>query len=234
MKKYFSFFFLGFLVISYSATGHAQQMMIGVRGGVNFANEKYDNPPSDGESISGRTLLLAGGEFDYWFSNSWALSIQLLYDEKGAHADKLYFTTEESPDINYGTGDWTTTYLEIPLLVKVRFGNDAIRPYLFAGPSIGYLLSNTLRLQATGGMNIPNELGVTYQVDTTGSTTDYTNKIDVSLVAGAGISWKLVQGSEFFLDASYAFGLTNSDQESGISVYSRDIRLAAGVLFPLN
>jgi hypothetical protein len=226
-------FFFGFLTISFSSIGYAQQVMIGLRGGVNLANEDYVGSPSGG-TISARTLFLAGVQIDYPISNSWALSIQLLYDQKGAHADKYYFTTEESPDINYGTGDWSTTYLEIPLLVKVSFGNDAIRPYLFAGPSIGYLLSSTVRLQATGGMSIPNELGVTYQVDTTLSTTDYTNKIDVSVVAGAGISWKLVQGSEFFLDASYAFGLTSSNQESDVSIYSRDIRLAAGVLFPLN
>ena len=135
-----------------------------------------------------------------------------------------------------GTADWTSSYLEIPLLAKVSFGEGAVRRYLFAGPSIGFMLSNFEKLHNTGYRPFPYGVGVN---DTTVDITDSTTKIDFSIVAGAGISLKLASGTELFLDAGYAFGLTNTDnyyydKASGLNIYSRDIRLAAGVLFPIN
>ncbi|HET6400967.1 MAG TPA: porin family protein [Candidatus Kapabacteria bacterium] len=234
MKKLLVFFFLGFLAVPTIAV--AQQMMIGARGGVNLANEHYDNLP-DGESISGRMLPLVGGQLDYHVGDSWVLSIQLLYDQKGAEANMKSFSYGYNG--SEGIADWSISYIELPILAKVSFGSSAVRPYFFAGPSIGYLLSNTETVQAGGGTYIPNGIGINYRIDTTVSITDYTNKIDLSLVAGAGVSWELPHGAEFFLDASYAYGLTNSDHYSwdndeGIYVYSRDIRIAAGVLFPIH
>ncbi|HWF44617.1 MAG TPA: porin family protein [Candidatus Kapabacteria bacterium] len=233
MKKLVFFSFVGFFAVPTFAS--AQDMMIGLRGGVSLANQHYDNLP-DGESISGRMLGLGGGQFDYHFNNSWALSIQLLYDQKGGEADMKSFPY--GYDGSDGIADWTITYIEVPILAKVNFGNGIVRPYLFAGPSIGYLLSNTETVQASGQTFIPNGVGTSYRVDTSVSITDYTNKIDLSITAGAGIILELAQGPEFFVDASYAFGLTNSDHYSwdnaeGIYVYSRDIRISAGVLFPI-
>ncbi len=229
MKKLFFFFFLGFFAVSNLTS--AQQMMIGVRGGVNLANEDW----SDGYSVSLHPGILAGGEIDYLFTHLWTLSIQLLYDQKGAHADG--FGLADGPAAS-GTADWTTSYLEIPILAKVSFGYGAVRPYLFAGPSIGFLLSNLEKLHGAG-YSLYNEQGPFYSMDTTVNISDSTAKVDLSIVAGAGISFSLTSGTQFFVDASYAFGLINSDNyhndyENGLSIYSRDIRIAAGVLFPLN
>ena len=98
------------------------------------------------------------------------------------------------------------------------------------------MLSNTEKVSNGGYYSYP---GNTYASDTTVNITDSTAKIDLSIVAGVGFSTTLSSGLQLFLDASYAYGLINndnyrSDQQSGLSVYSRDIRIAAGVLFPLN
>jgi hypothetical protein len=240
MKNLFYLFSVGFMVTTSVGMSHAQTMMIGVRAGVNLANEAYTNLPT-GESISGRTLMLAGGQFDYWFSHSWAMSLQFLYNQKGAHADaEMTNYIFVGPTIQgTSTADWTTSYLEIPLLAKFSFGNGAVRPYVFEGPSIGFLLSNVEKLHFIQGNSIPNGVGIIYTTDTTANISDSTARIDFSIVAGAGILLTLGSGMQLFLDASYAFGLNNTDGYSwdkayGISVYSRDIRIAAGVLFPIN
>jgi hypothetical protein len=232
MKKLFFISFVGFFALPNLSS--AQQMMIGARGGLNFANEAYTNLPN-GESISGRTLMLVGGQFDCWLNRSWAISLQVLYDQKGANSS-----------MNEGvyppaTAAWNASYFEIPLLAKVSFGGGVVRPYIFVGPSVGFLLSNNEKFQFySGGTSIPNGLGTFGRlVDTMANITDSTAKIDLSIVAGAGISFTFDSGMQLFLDASYAYGLNNIDDYSwdkdyGISVYSRDIRLAAGVLFPLN
>ncbi|SRR5579883_868513 len=228
MKRLSLSFSIIFVLIAGSL--HAQQIMIGARAGVNLANRHFDN------SNLNTTLflhLLAGGELDYSFNKMWALSLQLLYDQKGAHADTSFFTTEESPNLIMGTADWTTTYLEIPILAKVTFDDESIRPHIFAGPSIGILLSNTERFQSSGSSS-PK----TAPSDTTVNITDYTATIDLSIVAGAGISLSLASGPMLFFDAAYAYGLTSitkstSSYTSNNNIYSRDIRLAAGVLFPI-
>lgn len=233
MKLRLVFFFV---LLSFVGTLRAQQMMIGARWGVNLANEHYSTLPNS-EYVSGRTLGFAGGQFDFRFNNSWGTSIQLLYDQKGAHADMGVFAN--GPSEYYSTADWITSYLEVPLLAKFSFGSGAIQPYIVAGPSVGFLLSNTETLQSSGIYSIPNGIGAMYRIDTTANISDYTEPIDISIVAGAGISVTLPNGLELFLDAAYAYGLTNSDNyywdnAAGIYIYSRNIRLAAGVLFPIH
>jgi hypothetical protein len=237
MKKLL-LFCIGFLLLSFATIGYAQQIMSGARVGVNLANEAYDNLPA-GESISIKLGLLAGGQFDYWFNHSWALSIQLLYDQKGANADMTVVASTPGALGYTGTAAWTTSYLELPLLAKLSFGEHALQPYIFAGPSIGFLLSNIEKVHQNGGYFIPDGIGQTYALDSTANISDSTKKIDLSIVAGAGISLTLTSGPQLFLDGTYTFGLTNIDNywwdnHKGIYVYSRDIRIAAGILFPLN
>jgi Outer membrane protein beta-barrel domain len=229
MKKLL-LFCIGFFAVSYANIGYAQMMMIGARAGVNLANEAYSYPYY-GESISIKLGLLVGGQFDYWFNRSWAMSFQLIYDQKGAHADG---------NDNYGSySDWTDRYLEIPILAKLSFGDGSVRPYIFAGPSFGVLISSIEKMHYLGGSGFVLGIATPHEIDTTADITDSTSKIDFSIVAGAGVSVTLTSGLQLFFDAAYAFGLANIDgydwdKQYGISVYSRDIRIAAGVLFPLN
>ena len=222
---FFLFIFCSFLAPKI----YAQMTMIGVRTGVNLANEKYENL-ANGESISMRALFLAGAQVDYQVTNSLAISLQLLYDQKGTHAEMAGGET-------VGTADWTISYLEVPILAKIYLGNNIVRPYLFAGPSIGFLLRNTEKIH-TYCCYIPFGVGASYSKDTVANITDSTSKFDFSLIAGVGISTTLDSGLELFLDAGYAFGLMNinnynADKGKDYYIYSRDIRIAAGILFPL-
>lgn len=216
MESRFIFFF-----VLTSTAAYGQTMMLGVRGGVNIANQEWTGTSSKTSlaNISWRPGVLAGGQFEYQIDDSWVASIQFLYDQKGAHSDQFGLANGPLP----GPDDWAISYIEIPLLAKVSFGNreGAVRPYFFAGPSIGFLLSN---IETHNAM--------------TANITDSTAKIDFSIVAGAGISHTLSSGTMIFLDAGYAFGLINTDnyyydKVNGLSIYSRDIRIAAGILFPL-
>jgi Outer membrane protein beta-barrel domain len=237
MKKLFLFFFLAFFVLP--RIGAAQQMMIGVRGGVNLADLAYpvypagDNPGSQGSTI--KPGVLAGGQFDYLFNRTWTVSIQLLFDQKGGHSDS--YAGFVFPNYSgAATADWTTDYLEVPILAKVSTGIGPASIYLFLGSSIGFLLSNIEKV--SNGYGLPGNEPY-YSRDTTVNITDSTAKIDFSCVSGLGASFKLASGPELFIDATFTLGLTNIDnyywdKVNGISIYSRDIRIAAGVLFPLH
>ncbi len=194
-------------------------MRIGARLGLGITNEA--TPAYTNFTVGSRAGLLLGGQFDYWFTPMWALSAQILYDQKG---DQL---TGISPDNGYPeTDDFTLGYLEIPILAKVAFGSSAIRPYVFAGPSLGFLLG-------ASDHQVQSQLGYDQTVDVSSSF----NTVDLSLLFGAGVSYQLSSGMQLFGDAGYALGLVNVENTAITgypeSLQSRDVRISAGVLFTL-
>jgi Outer membrane protein beta-barrel domain len=131
MKKLFFIFFVAFFGVP--NIGVAQQMMIGMRGGVNLANQEWEGRYPNSSISPG---ILAGGQIDYWFNRSIAASIQILFDQKG---DQAIASADGPPGYN---ASWTGNYIEVPLFVKVNTSDAAFHPYFFGGPSIGFLISN--------------------------------------------------------------------------------------------
>lgn len=204
---------------------NAQQMYLGARIGANLANQTTESLFS-GTSLGISPGLLIGSQFDYWFDSSEALCAQILYYQRGA---KESFGESGTDFSDFGTNELMFNYLEIPIFVKVTFGTGNIRPYIFAGPSIGFFLSGSQRINSTISVN-----GNSTTTDSTKSVADSTVKSpDISAVFGAGISVMLSSGQILFLDAGYALGLVNIYDGSN-TTNSRDIRIAAGILFPLN
>ncbi|HWF44618.1 MAG TPA: porin family protein [Candidatus Kapabacteria bacterium] len=236
MKKLFPYLVIVFLAGVIASSGQAQQMMLGVRGGINNVIDINSLPF---ESLTSHTCIFAGGQVDYQFNTMWALSLQALYYQKAAHG-----TGYANAYTGYrGYADWTMTYLEIPLVGKVNFGHSIIRPYIFAGPSFGVLLSSIEKVHTGGGSGIPNGLGNTshndgIKNDTTINLTNSITKIEYSILVGAGISVFFASGFQLFVDAGYAFSATNIDNYPWDKAYSTyeyplDLRLATGVLFPI-
>lgn len=196
---------------------------VGVRGGLTVAGEDI-TPPFSEFTLGTRTGFLLGGQLDYWFAPAWALSVQALYDQKGAT-----LTSGNAASAQTETDELSLGYLEVPILAKVALGSSNFRPYLFAGPSIGFLLSANTHQTVTQ-----------YGVVTTDQTTDETNTfntIDASLLFGAGVSYQLTNGPQLMLDAGYALGLLNVEKNANTgtseTIGSRDIRVAAAAMWPL-
>jgi hypothetical protein len=215
MLKLLCAFAVLFFSLLFAHAAFSQGVMLGGRVGVNLANESWNpdpgtNPNNSGSSLGIHAGFLAGAQCDKWFDDEWALSVQLLYDQKG--------TTET---VQGSSGNFDLGYLEIPILVKANIITGSVRPYLFAGPSIGLLLAAS--------------------VQTNGQTADiksYYNSVDFSLVGGAGLAFDISPRITICFDASYTVGLTDIDKNSDGSygnpaVMSRDIRIAAGVMFPI-
>jgi opacity protein-like surface antigen len=206
--------------ITLSALNAGAQMTIGGRVGLDIGSLSYSPGLPSGNSTSYHTGFLVGAQMDDWFNDMWAISVQLLYDQKGS-----YINVNGSSALD----EEALSYLEIPILAKVALGSGDVKPYLFAGPSIGIQLSATRTYDNVSSTSMSDD-------------TDY-NKIDLAVLVGAGVSYKLAGGSSLFLDAGYAIGLINiaknnayNTSASGASetVKTNDIRIAAGILFPLN
>jgi hypothetical protein len=196
---------------------------VGVRGGLSVAGEDI-TPPFSEFTLGSRTGFILGGQLDYWFAPAWALSVQALYDQKGAS-----LTSGNAASAQTETDELNLAYLEVPILAKVALGSSDFRPYLFAGPSFGFLLSANTHQTVTQ-----------YGVVTTDQTADETNTfqtIDASLLFGAGVSYQLTGGPQLMLDAGYALGLVNVEKNANTgtaeTIGSRDIRVAAAAMWPI-
>ncbi len=209
-------------------SGDAQQKYIGARIGANLGNE---SPFFSGPFQGINTGFIAGGQFDYWFDNRWSVSAQVLFDQKGSKRSSGESGTDFSES---GTTEFILNYLEIPIFYKVALVTGNIRPYVFAGPSIGFFLSGSQKINSRYLVNTHSTT-----IDTTMTFNDSIARYpDISAVLGAGISINLRTGQLLFLDAAYALGLVNiwnnPKSSSPVSLNSRDIRLTAGILFPMN
>jgi hypothetical protein len=230
MRRSIGCFYVFSFVAFCAPNVQAQQKYIGVILGANFANESLDSLPS-GIAASHRMGILAGVQSERWFGPHWGVSVQGIYSQEG-HNENL---DGVGTGILYG---WTRTGSENVksssltadvLLKRSLWANNTIRTYAFAGAAMGTILSNTDYYNVT--ISKPGNPSAT--ADTTyalGSS----NSFDFSLIVGLGISFKLDSGPMLFLDGDYWYGLTNLYEWYGGATYTRDIRLAAGILFPIN
>ncbi|HEY3876646.1 MAG TPA: porin family protein [Candidatus Kapabacteria bacterium] len=237
MKKVlFSIATLGLVTFS-AIWADAQNLYIGARIGANVANQLNDSltaATGPGVTTGSHAGFLAGLQVDQHLSDMWGISGELLYDQKGMHENYnesgTFFLPPNTtgPFSQTGSTDFTLNYLEAALLLKVRFFSGDLRPYIFAGPSVGLFLSGKQQ------DNFTVIIDGTETVDTTRSIGE--NTFDVSIVGGAGVELKLGSGHIVFIDAAYAYGFTNIAQNTDPVewIKSRDIRLAAGILFPLD
>ena len=86
-----------------------------------------------------RPGLRAGGAFEFWPSEVFALHVDALYQTKGVNYKPQSSTYQGFP-IPFKEMNWDFTYLSFPILGKVAFG-DKVKFYLDFGPELSFLLS---------------------------------------------------------------------------------------------
>jgi len=193
------------------------QVNLGVLGGLNLARIEVD-PKPEGLEISNLTAFGFGGVLDYSLNESIALRLEPMYLQKGYKSvAEMYNLIVE--------GEEKHTYIEFPVMLKYAFGTSEIKPFIIAGPTIGYLLSAKMK---------SNWDGQSTEID----FKDSRKTFDFGLCFGAGVSVPMSNNS-IFLEARYALGLTNifdNPDESGdpdSELKTRGIHIFAGITFPI-
>jgi hypothetical protein len=179
------------------------QTLIGAKAGINLANVSV-SLGSLSASADSRTGFVGGAFAQFGLGSPLFLQPEVLYSSKGSEA------SDEIEDFTL-----SLDYLEVPILVGAAFPieNSAVKPMIFAGPSVGFLLS----------------------CDSDGSDCkDEAKSVDFGLVFGGGIQFAL-ENLNLILDGRYNLGLTNIDDtgEADISLKNRAWQFMAGVGFPV-
>jgi len=189
----------------------SSQVNLGVLGGLNLANYSID-PAHEGTDWSNRTAFGFGVVLDFNLIEPVALLLEPMYLQKGTKTD-----WEETSEIEF-----ISAYLEIPVMLKYTFATSKIKPYVIAGPSIGYNLS--AQIKASGG-------GESREDD----EKKYYKSLDFSLGFGAGVNVPMGNNS-IFVEARYTLGLTNISDDpyhKEKDIKTKGIQIFTGITFPL-
>jgi hypothetical protein len=203
MMKTLRFCFALLLVAAILTPSEASaQTVIGAKAGLSLANVTFSG---DGVSASpdGRTGFVGGAFAQFGIGSPWFIQPEVLYSSKGFEVD--------SDALSLG-------YVEIPVLFGAAFplSNSALKPMVFAGPSVAFKLS----CDADG-----------YDCG------DDVKSVDFGIVFGAGIQYDL-ESISLFLDGRYDLGLTDigdiSELSSAdVSIKNRAWQFMVGAGFPV-
>jgi hypothetical protein len=215
MKKSFLHLAVSLLLIvsSYSQV----KISGGVLGGLNIANLSTDPEPS-GISLDNLTGFGVGGVFNFEFAGGFSIQAEPMYLQGGAQ------TTISEQGINVNL-KLKVDYISIPVLFAYVFqtGENQIKPYIYAGPDLGILVSATASGEAGG---------ITADLD----IKDSLKTIDFSALFGAGVNIP-VGANTIFVEGRYSLGLININNSeflsaSSVTIKTKGIQFFAGIRFP--
>lgn len=180
-----------------TARADEPRVELGIRAGLNLASVHGDDVSIEGVSPENRVALSGGLFAGIRVAPSVLVQPEVLYTQKGAR----YEVAGEEAVIKLD-------YVEVPVLLKGRFGSGSARPSIFAGPAVAFKVSGKTEFQ-----------GEEEDAEDVKST-------DFGIVFGAGLD--LVVGSgAFTIDARYTLGLTTfvdipdpDDVKNGVWTFS--------------
>ncbi|MDH3252067.1 MAG: PorT family protein [Ignavibacteria bacterium] len=202
------------LVLSLTHQSHAVlPFSLGFKGGTNIANLSIDpdNLSAQGITKSTRLALIFGAVAELGVGGPIYIVLEPSYVQKGAKLE--------------GQGGKLTfegNYLAIPLLVKAKFGVATVKPYVFAGPNLGLLLSAKQVVEAQG------------QTQETDIKESFTST-DFAIDFGGGVQFKVAKLVAVTADARYSLGLSdiNKDSTDPTKIKTTGIQILLGVLFTI-
>jgi opacity protein-like surface antigen len=193
-----------------TAANAEMQPRFGFEAGASFANVSGDEEVTDG--LDSRTALHAGGVLELQMAPMWSIATGLRVDLRGAK--------EEGEILGESFETKTSlTYLVVPATVEAHFGQGQVKPYVMAGPEIGFLLSAKAKTESSAG-------------DDDEDIKDELKSIDLSLAFGGGLEFAFDPTMAGTLSAAYDLGLTSiDDSEDEFDIKNRVFRVSAGLRF---
>lgn len=175
-------FFISIILLLISVTHlQAQERSIGIKGGA--AAYQLTTEFGDFSSTSDRKIAFEAGIFgDFPISRILSIQPEAVFVQKGGEE------TSES----FGNSSVTLSYVDVPLLLKIKAPLDgSVKPYIFGGPYAGYLVDATSESEGESE-----------------DLTEFLNEIHYGLKVGLG-----VHIGRIVIDARYDMGIANLYKE---------------------
>jgi len=247
-KNIFISLMVTLIVISFCSPGYSQARF-GFRGGLSLANISQDmggttmidfegNPIVLTMDQSSRTTFNIGGLVEFRINPLFSVQVNAIYNQKGTLLEGNYNTEVFEQGIlisikGSASESINLTYLSFPVLAKLEFGQSNIKPYIIAGPEIGFLLSATDAAESTAEGEALGQTVGPFTVEQEEDIKDSFESFELALNVGAGLLFSL-GNVDLFVDAQYSFGLTKINAESisdGDDIKNQVIMIDVGLIF---
>lgn len=199
VKILFCLFFAGTAYSLHAQRYYDPKFYIGVKGGMSLSRMSFT--PTVKQSFLDGTL--GGITVRYTEEKIFGLMAELYFVQRGW---KENFDEEGQPPtgLEYSR---QLTYVTLPIMTHIYFGNDRIHGFVNLGPSVSILLSETTKsnFDYENPLSVPEFPGV-YR-PTEQLVMPVQNKFDYGLVAGLGVEFFINKRNSIMLDGRYYFGL---------------------------
>jgi outer membrane protein W len=150
--------------------------------------------------VTNQTLqpgLSVGAILTYSVVNTFGISLEALYSQKGAKFTKTVNSASTSQTLSLNR---KLNYVEVPLLARYFLNKEGdFRPNLFLGPNFGFKLN-------AKDVNISNSAGA----DLEDSDISYLiNPVDFGITGGIGVNFRLQRAMRVLLDVRYTYGISD-------------------------
>lgn len=210
------------------------QVSLGLKAGLNLAKDHTDN-----DEIRELTEYMPGLYFavpvEFQLSENFAIQAEPGFMQKGMKM--VAETTFEYEPGQFQTMSMDTrtkfNFLSMPILAKGRFGPEAVKFFVVAGPEVGYALNAKTKVEMTVTNGTTETINETEDID---FEEDEIDRFDYGLIFGGGVEARLGPGW-ITLDGRYNLGLNNYIQNEGeeaSKLYHRGIGVLIGYKVPIN
>jgi outer membrane protein W len=181
-------------IVAVAFMAQAQRLSLGPTAG--FGHSWITNMPGDGKFNPSWNV---GATFVYSSMSHWGIGLDAKYSAEGV-----------KKETSLGTYEVNANYLRIPIKGYYFFNEygNPVRPKIFLGPSLGFLIGDDDSKNAFKGF-------------------------DFGLLGGAGINFRIADRTWLNTDITYTHGFSNISDVSGATYRNRNIQLNIGVAFGL-
>ena len=214
-------FFLSFVIESTAQVHYA------IRAGVSFPNLNIsDDSGEDFGDFKTKVGFHVGATVDIPLSKLLSIETGLLFSRKGTQVEET--DSFLGSTITFKT-EVITSYIDLPISLKVNIPVGTPIIFISFGPYIGYGLSGKATTEFTvNGQTEKDEDIIDWGSD---PDADFLKRFDFGIVPAAGIEFK-----SFSLSFSYWLGLTNISAytEDGASIKNQNMQISLGYIFGKN
>jgi len=183
-------------LLATAQTHYEGQISVGGKGGVSLSRVNF-NPSVEQIMLPGMT---AGVMFRYIEEKNFGLIAELNMTQRG------WKENFEESDYNYSH---RFTYLELPIMTHIYFGNRRVKGFFNLGPEINVMLGDGIK----SNFAYQDVADMEYFINDTRHieqmTMDIKNRIDYGICGGAGMEINLNSKHSLLLEGRFYYGLTD-------------------------
>ena len=183
-------------LVATAQTHYEGSIAVGGKAGASFSRVNF-NPTVQQSMLPG---LTAGVMFRYIEEKNFGLIAEINMTQRG------WKETFDEADYNYSH---RFTYLELPVMTHIYFGNQRVKGFFNLGPELNVMLGDGIKsnfsYQEAAGMDYFNQNSRHIEQ----MTMKVNNKLDYGICAGAGLELNLNAKQSLLLEGRFYYGLTD-------------------------